>query len=131
MTGTDDDNDGEDLEMSIQYCPECRTEFREGIEKCSDCGVSLVDHLEPVDHSHEEMVSVLDAIDTEQLLIAKTVLDGAGIENLVKDRGATAGLSFGGAFDPTGQPSHLMVPKSKLADAKALLTADSDQTEEE
>lgn len=27
------------------YCPECETEYREGIRNCSDCDVALVDEL--------------------------------------------------------------------------------------
>jgi|SRR5579859_832590 hypothetical protein len=28
-------------------CPKCKVEYREGFTKCSDCGVSLVDRLDP------------------------------------------------------------------------------------
>ena len=31
------------------FCPDCETEYREGITECSDCGVALVEELhEPV-----------------------------------------------------------------------------------
>jgi hypothetical protein len=29
------------------FCPDCETEYREGIERCSDCGELLVESLEP------------------------------------------------------------------------------------
>jgi hypothetical protein len=29
------------------YCPNCRTEYRPGFDKCSDCGVELVEELAP------------------------------------------------------------------------------------
>lgn len=29
----------------MPYCPECRTEYREGTERCADCGAELVDVL--------------------------------------------------------------------------------------
>ena len=29
------------------FCPHCRTEYRPGFERCSDCGHDLVDILPP------------------------------------------------------------------------------------
>ncbi len=31
----------------MPYCPACRTEYREGIEECPDCGEALVESLPP------------------------------------------------------------------------------------
>ena len=31
----------------MPYCPKCRAEYRDGFEKCADCGVDLVDELAP------------------------------------------------------------------------------------
>ena len=31
----------------MPWCPACRTEYREGVERCPDCGAALVDALEP------------------------------------------------------------------------------------
>ena len=36
----------------MAWCPECKCEYVEGIEKCADCGCELVDHLP--DESQEE-----------------------------------------------------------------------------
>ncbi len=107
--------------MTPKYCPECRSEFREDVAECPDCGVALVVKLPAEDHEHEPMVSVLDAVDTEELMVAKMLLESADIECLLEDAGATPGLSFGGSFDPAGQPTHLMVPESRAAEARALL----------
>ena len=40
------------------FCPHCETEYREGIEKCSDCGAALVDEL-PVDEEGEAALTPL------------------------------------------------------------------------
>lgn len=29
----------------MPWCPNCKTEYQEGIEVCSDCGAALVDEL--------------------------------------------------------------------------------------
>lgn len=31
----------------MPWCPACRTEYREGVERCPDCGEVLVANLEP------------------------------------------------------------------------------------
>ena len=31
----------------MPYCPKCRCEYRDGFSECVDCGVGLIDHLEP------------------------------------------------------------------------------------
>lgn len=31
----------------MPYCPSCRTEYREGIGECPDCGAALVESLPP------------------------------------------------------------------------------------
>jgi hypothetical protein len=32
----------------MPFCPQCREEFQEWVEVCPDCGVALVDKLEPI-----------------------------------------------------------------------------------
>lgn len=39
----------------MAWCPECKCEYVEGIEKCADCGCELVDHLP--DESKEEVLT--------------------------------------------------------------------------
>ncbi len=37
-------------------CPNCKSEFVEGVYTCSDCGIPLVDYLPAVDHEMELFV---------------------------------------------------------------------------
>lgn len=32
--------------ITMAWCPNCKTEYRDGITKCADCGADLVEHLE-------------------------------------------------------------------------------------
>ncbi|MCR5520594.1 MAG: hypothetical protein K6F44_01630 [Lachnospiraceae bacterium] len=38
----------------MAWCPKCKTEYQEGIEKCADCGSDLVDELPEEDEIVEE-----------------------------------------------------------------------------
>ncbi len=38
----------------MPWCPKCKTEYQEGIEKCADCGSDLVDELPEEDEVLEE-----------------------------------------------------------------------------
>jgi hypothetical protein len=40
-------------------CPECEIEYREGISRCSDCDVALVNELAP--NAYDEALSLLAA----------------------------------------------------------------------
>ena len=42
--------------MSTLWCPECRSEYREGIALCADCGVALVTEPPPPRVKHREQV---------------------------------------------------------------------------
>src|SRR5713226_2998537 len=84
------------------FCPQCKAEYRVGFVRCSDCAVELVDHL-PVDAPSHSSVDaranyVPRGFETEQLELvvirtfqsgleaglAKTVLDAAGIESIIR-----------------------------------------------
>jgi hypothetical protein len=64
------------------YCPKCRSEYREGIYTCAECGVTLVS--EPPPAAVDELVPVLNTTDANLLPIVKSTLDAAGIPHLVQ-----------------------------------------------
>ncbi len=43
----------------MPWCPNCKTEYQEGIEVCSDCGATLVDEL-PADDGMEVLARIAD-----------------------------------------------------------------------
>jgi hypothetical protein len=66
------------------YCPQCRTEYREGFTECSDCHVPLLRGT-PSRTSNNDvdpslvLVEVLETRDAIQLAMARGLLEDAGI----------------------------------------------------
>ncbi|HLY73726.1 MAG TPA: hypothetical protein VKU80_06365, partial [Planctomycetota bacterium] len=37
----------------MPFCPQCRSEYRAGFDRCADCGAGLVEQLAPADQVPE------------------------------------------------------------------------------
>lgn len=64
------------------FCPKCKSEYREGFYKCSDCGSDLIHQLPPEtpeNADHEEFVEVFSTYQQGDISFIKSVLDGEGI----------------------------------------------------
>ncbi|MCE1188941.1 MAG: DUF2007 domain-containing protein [Ignavibacteria bacterium] len=65
----------------MPYCPECKSEYIEGVTRCSDCEVDLVDVLNEDEHFSPENYKLIfqssQVIEAEML---KSNLESAGIE---------------------------------------------------
>jgi hypothetical protein len=62
------------------FCPVCRDEYREGFTRCSDCDAALVQTLPSVTETVPfEMVTVLETGDQSRIVVARSVLESAGI----------------------------------------------------
>jgi hypothetical protein len=61
------------------FCPKCRSEYRADFTHCPDCNVSLVDRL-PQDAPVAELVRLRSYATDEELFLAKSVLESAGID---------------------------------------------------
>lgn len=105
------------------FCPQCRSEYREGFTVCSDCQVDLVATLPEASSSDDEqpdmeLVTVFDSTNPALVGIAKTILEAAGIEFLA------VGGSEGGPF--AGNPFlgrvRLQVERARVDEATALLS---------
>ena len=106
------------------FCPECRSEYREGFTTCADCEVALVPELPPEDHEGEALVTVLDDGDPGRLALAHSLLDDAGISHIVAGEGLQDlfGLGrLGAGFNVITGPAHIQVPESRAEEARELL----------
>lgn len=62
------------------FCPQCKTEYRPGFDRCADCGIGLVAEL-PVDAppAYIEYEHVFSTFDWGDIAFIKSVLDGEKI----------------------------------------------------
>jgi hypothetical protein len=76
------------------FCPECRTEYREGFTVCADCGTTLVLELPPeppteVSSEGADFEEVLGFMGEGVVAIVKSLLDWFGTPEEGFDIGAT------------------------------------------
>jgi DNA-directed RNA polymerase subunit RPC12/RpoP len=96
------------------FCPECGTEFREGVSKCPDCGRRLVAKRPPeAEPEWVDFVTVMTTRDHSELAVAKSVLESAGIPFFARNEEVENLIAAG--------PVELQVPPEHEEAAKELL----------
>ena len=69
------------------FCPNCKSEYREGFTFCVDCEIELVEELpseELYETEYEEFVSVAATTNISIIPIVKSILDYAEIKYFIK-----------------------------------------------
>ena len=92
------------------YCPVCKSEFREGIDRCEPCDTALVESLPP--DADPEMTSVLRTNNQPLLTAFESALSAAGIPFFVRGEEAASLMPVNAV---------VVVPKVNVAAAKELL----------
>jgi len=118
-------------------CPQCESEYIDGVSVCPECDIPLVDELlrahEPVDRvSTPEPVVVFSSYDASLIAIAKSVLQSSDIVYGVA--GEEVQDLFGYGRFPSGGslfigPTKLLVAAADGADAKAILAVLSESSD--
>jgi hypothetical protein len=116
------------------FCPSCRSEYRDGIRVCADCGVELVPEISEESDRDAELAAAFTTADSSLLPIVKSVLDAAGIPYLVQGD-ETLGLfplgRFGVGVSKRTLGAIVHVPRSRLEEARELLRGFEEQPDQE
>ena len=115
----------------MMWCPSCRTEYREGISRCADCGTDLVDALPSSASTREVLPPVTGPFSPEddvvelmtttaaEAEVTAAHLRSSGIPAVVFSVGAYAG--YGNAFR-NAQGARIMVRRADLGRAAPFVT---------
>lgn len=111
------------------FCPKCKDEFVAGILNCPDCKVPLCQQLpEEAKGTYEpvfvDLLTVMETADIGIIMIAKSLLEEAGIRYLAKGEGLQhlfgAGV-FGAGFNTLTGPVQIQVSRDDFSSAAELL----------
>jgi hypothetical protein len=74
------------------FCPECGSEYSEGLYECAECKISLVPERPAAAAPPEspDLVKVMETADPALISIAKSVLEGSGIWFVAQGEGASS-----------------------------------------
>jgi len=101
------------------FCPECRSEYVEGVKECPDCGAALVGELPPEEYggAREDVTDYLPLVRTfsaKDIALIHSVLSGTNIRYFIRGESLTH-------IRPMADPAILMVAEEDVEDVKALL----------
>ena len=101
------------------FCPECRSEYVEGVKECPDCGVTLVGKLPPEEYggAREDATNYLPLVRTfsaKDIALIHSVLSGTNIRYFIKGESITH-------IRPMADPSILMIAEEDIEAARELL----------
>ncbi|MBN1274522.1 MAG: DUF2007 domain-containing protein [Candidatus Aminicenantes bacterium] len=96
------------------FCPNCKAEFREGITRCTEYNVDLVNELPPVPKPiFVYLEEVIINSDAAQIGFIKSILEGEKIPYYAQGDHSYTHLAL--------IPVRFLVPKNKYKKAKELL----------
>lgn len=108
-------------EYDNMFCPKCKCEYAKGIKICPKCDVSLVKKLPSEKISSEppvcELVTVFTSTHPGTIALAKSILEGEGIEYYVNNEFMQTVYGIGMGF-----PAQIIVREPDKEKALLLLS---------
>ena len=113
----------------MPFCPVCKSEYREGVKTCADCGHELVDSLPPEPPKENETEIIIDDKPAFLVSLSSNIecgciegcLETAGIPYSKRDRGAGGYIGVYMGYSVFG--ADYFVPSKFLEKAKDVLDA--------
>jgi hypothetical protein len=84
------------LVVGMPFCPKCEFEYREGVERCPECGSLLVEKLEKKHDDLRPEVPLTKLAEGARPMVEMLadILRGSGIQSVVKPSGPAWGLEW-------------------------------------
>lgn len=95
------------------FCPQCKTEYREGFTVCAECQVDLVAELPP-EPELVQFEEILQTYNPADIAVIKSLLESEGITYYFKGDHLT--------LRPIGDAARLMVSVEEAETARELLS---------
>jgi len=111
----------------MPYCPECRFEYRPGVDRCPDCGEALLEGSPPAPEHQSlpppgtELVLLCPVADPTEAEIVRSALAEAGITALIRRHGPLTGELAAVADGATHDYALIFVTRNRLTEAQQAL----------
>jgi len=103
----------------MPFCPICKYEYREGIEKCPECDAKLVDQLESAEAIYTSLKSAHTANSSVIAGMIQEMLEEKGIASVLSNELASSIIPGLGEI----REIKILVPEQRLSEAQELIKA--------